>query len=213
MSSYEDYKNGDSDYTAPDQLEDLDIDLSKVEADSSIDAIPPGTYQMQAIEVKVVHSKAGNRVVKVQFQVIGGTYDNRRVFENFNIQHDNPKVVEIALRQLKSWIAAASGNANAKLTMALLQSLEGAEFLGTVKVEEDKSGQYQPQNRLKVYKALPGAAPAPAATPAPRPAATPRPPVAAPRPTAAPTKSKMNGDPKPWERPSAAPAQADDIPF
>lgn len=139
--------------------DDLSIDLSTVEAADDFAPIPPGDYQMQAVEVGIGFSQAGNRMVKAQYQVIGGEHDNRRIFESFNIEHNNPKVVEIALRSIKSWTIACGFTGNERLTMGMLKELEGREFLGKVKVEEDKTGRYSPSNRIRSYAPLPGSAP------------------------------------------------------
>ena len=138
--------------------EDLGQDLSQYDAQDDFAPIPPGEYQVQCVEVTLAHSNAGNRMVKAQFQVLGGEYDNRRIFENFNIEHGNGKVVEIAMRSIKSWVVACGLTGNERLTMGLLKSLEGIEFLAAVKIEQDKTGQYGPQNRIRAYKPLPGAA-------------------------------------------------------
>ena len=162
--------------TATADIDDLNLDLGTVEAQDDFAPIPAGDYQVQCVSVDLATSNAGNRLVKAQFQVLGGEYDNRRIFESYNIQHANPKVVEISLRSVKSWAIACGLTGNERLTMAMLKGLEGVEFLANVKIEQDKTGQYGPQNRIKAYKPLPGAvasAPAQAARPAsvpPRPA-------------------------------------------
>jgi hypothetical protein len=179
-------------YYATNTADDLDIDLSTVAAASSFEPIPAGDYQLQCVGVELVTSQAGHRMLKAQFQVLGGAYDNRRLFENFNVTHTNPKVVEIAQRQLKAWVIACGYAGNERLTMAMLHALEGREFIGTVRIEKDKTGQYGDSNRVRAYKPLPGAVqpqagdvpPAPSA-----PAAPPPPPQAAP-----------NGAQRPWER-------------
>lgn len=180
--------------TAVNLDEDLGQDLSQYDSQDDFSPIPPGDYQLQCVEVLLAHSNAGNRMVKAQFQVLGGEYDNRRIFENFNIEHGNGKVVEIAMRGIKSWAIACGLTGNERLTMGLLKSLEGVEFLASVKIEQDKTGQYGPQNRIRAYKPLPGAgAPAkPAPAPAPAPVAVAAQPAKAAQPAA--------GKKRPWEK-------------
>ena len=173
-------------------LDDLNLDLGAVAEQDDFSPIPAGDYQVQCVMVELATSSAGNRLVKAQFQVLGGEYDNRRIYENYNIQHHNPQAVEIALRGIKSWCIACGKTGNERLTLALLNSLEGVEFLASVKIEQDKTGQYGPKNRIKAYKPLPGAG-APAAAPSVRPAA-------APRQSAPPPAARASASARPWEQ-------------
>lgn len=145
---------------------DLGIDLGNVDETNQFDPIPAAEYRMQAVEISLEQSQAGNNMVKGQFMVIGGQYDNRRIFENYNIQNANPKTVEIAQRQIKQWCMACGFSGNERLTMGLLKSLEGKEFVGQVYIQKDKSGVYGDQNRIRSYKPVGGAsAPAPQTQP------------------------------------------------
>lgn len=194
-------------YPGADTPDDLDIDLSTVEQAAAFEPVPPGDYVMQSVGAEATYSKAGNRMIKVQFQILGGTHDNRRIFEQFNVGHSNPTVVQIAQRDLKAWVMACGYTGNERLTMAMLHDLEGREFIGAVKVDKDKTGQYQDSNRIRAYKPLPGAvtpahaAPVPSHAPTPAPAAVPpTPPQAAhmPPPQAKPVAASASK--RPWER-------------
>lgn len=137
-------------------------DLSGVTADDSYSTIPPGQYVLQAIKTELKDSRSGGRYVSVQFEVLGPDHVGRKVFENYNIMHGNPQTVEIALRQIKQWVMACGYTGDEKLTMGLLRELEGKEFVGQVKVEKDKTGQYGDSNRIARYlvpgQAAPGSA-------------------------------------------------------
>lgn len=191
-------------YPGADTTDDLDIDLSTVEEAAPFEPVPPGDYVMQSVGAEATYSKAGNRMIKAQFQILGGQYDNRRIFEQFNVGHSNPTVVQIAQRDLKAWVMACGYTGNERLTMAMLHDLEGREFIGAVKVDKDKTGQYQDSNRIRAYKPLPGAAaPAHAAhTPAPAPAHVPHtPPQAAHmQPPQAQPQAAAGAAKRPWER-------------
>lgn len=195
-------------YTDPNQAtDDLDIDLSTVEEAAPFEPVPPGDYVMQSVGAEATYSKAGNRMIKVQFQILGGTHDNRRIFEQFNVGHTNPTVVQIAQRDLKAWVMACGYTGNERLTMGMLHDLEGREFIGAVKVDKDKTGQYQDSNRIRAYKPLPGAvAPAhapPVHTQAPAPAAAavqPTPPQAAHMPPPQAQPAAGGASKRPWER-------------
>ena len=183
--------------------DDIDIDLSTVEEAAGFDPIPPGEYPMQCVGVEMAVSKAGNKMLKAQFQVLGGQYDNRRIFEQYNIGHTNPTVVQIAQRDIKSWVMACGYTGNERLTMAMLQALEGHEFVGMVKIDKDKTGQYQDSNRIRAYKPMPGAV-SPAqrqAAPATPAAVPPTPPQARTMPPPQVQPAAASGAAKrPWER-------------
>lgn len=148
------------------QQDDFDFgaDLTDVEENNSpFDPIPADKYPLQATKIELADTKAGGKMVKVSFEVLSGQYANRKVFENFNIQHHNSQTVNIALGQIKQWLHACGLNHNQRLTLNLLRQLEGREFLGHVRVAKDKSGQYGDQNRMGKYEALAGASnPSPA---------------------------------------------------
>lgn len=132
------------------QDEDLG-DLSGVTADDSYSPFPAGQYLMQAIKTELKESSKGGRYVSVQFEVLGPQAIGRRTFENFNIMNSNPQTVEIALKQIKQWVMACGYTGEERLTMAMLRDLEGKEFVGQVKIEPDKTGQYGDKNRIVKY--------------------------------------------------------------
>lgn len=169
-------------YTADD---DFGIDLSGVPESDSYALIPVGEYPMQCIGVELKPTNAGGKRIAAKFEVTEGQYAGRKVFENFNIQHSNHQTVEIALKGIKQWVKSCGGTGDERLTMGLLTNLEGKEFIGTLKVEKDKTGQYGDQNRIKSY--------APYGAPATRSAAPMQTPPPAARAAAAPAR-------QPWER-------------
>lgn len=189
-------------YDTTDDDLDLGHDLSDVEDREVFALLPKGEYQVQAVNVHLAQSSTGNQVIKAQFQVLGGEHDNRRIFENYSIQHHNPQAVEIALRGLKSWCIACGRSGNERLTMGLLKALEGAEFLATVYVQQDKTGQYEPQNRIRTYKPLPGSAPIPPATKAEA-AAYRAASGASAKPAAQASAAKPAAGKRPWEKSAA----------
>lgn len=180
------------------QTDDFDFDLSGVSAESNFDCVPPGEYQMQAISVEIQFSRAGNRLVKAHYQILGGEFNNRRVFESFNLENSNPQTVEIALKQIKQWGMACGLTGNERLTMGLLKSLEGKEFVGKVYIEPDKTGQYEDKNRIRRFMPLPVAAPITAPQPSIAPPIQPPKTVTAP-PKPLPPAATAQPPKRPWE--------------
>lgn len=166
---------------------DLGADLSGVDARDNYSPFPAGDYCMQAVEVETKQSSAGNTMVAAKFVVVDGEHAGRKIFENYNIQHHNHQTVEIALKSIKQWLMACGGTGEERLTLGLLKSLEGREFMARVAIEKDKSGQYGDKNRIRGFKPLEGATPQPVARPAQQAA----PAAAAPR--------AVSGK-KPWEK-------------
>jgi hypothetical protein len=134
------------------------FDPSQVQ-DEERELLPAGTYTAQIIESDLVATKNGaGQMLKLTFEIVDGPCAKRRVWENLNIQHTNQQAQEIAQRSLKR-ICSAVGH------QGVLTDSEHLHFKPMrirVAIEEDKSGQYGPQNRVKGFEPLNGAA-----TPAP----------------------------------------------
>ena len=137
----------------------FNFDVSDVNPDGQFEPIPKGTYLVQydSFEDKQ-NSKGTGRMVKVELTVIGGPFDGRKLFDNFNYSNPNPDAVRIAMQQMKQFVLAASGGERGQKNLNLddFAALVGAE----VSVNVDVDGEY---NRVKKYAAA-GNAPAPAAT-------------------------------------------------
>ena len=72
-------------------------------ANNNFELIPKGKYLAVCIdsEVKTNKSNTGD-YLKLVFEIIEGPYKGRRVFEQLNIRHTNPKAVEVALSTLST---------------------------------------------------------------------------------------------------------------
>lgn len=152
------------------QQDDLGIDLGGVSEKNDYAPLPPGKYTMQAINIELKDSKTGNgKYVSAEFAILDPNFSERKVFENYNIIHSNAQTVEIALKAIKQWVKAVGYTGDERLTMGLLKSLEGREFIGTLKIEVDKTGQYGDKSRIRAFEAVSGGGfvPRPAAAPAP----------------------------------------------
>ena len=119
--------------------------------------IPAGEYPAVITESEIKATKDGQgQYLKLKIEIIEGEFQGRLIFTNLNLWNQNPKAAEIARRELAT-IAAATGKVGAS---------DSAEFHNIpmiVKVAvEPGSGEYGPQNRIKMYYAYgqPGAKPA-----------------------------------------------------
>lgn len=63
--------------------------------------LPGGWYPLLIEKAQVSENKAKNgHVLRVSFSVLGDRYNNRKLFERFNLSNPNVKAVEIGLRNL-----------------------------------------------------------------------------------------------------------------
>lgn len=150
------------------------------------DPIPAGWYKALVVQADVVPTKAGDgQRIKIEFEIVDGEHQGRKLFGNINIVNPNPKAQEIGLREL------------AELTRAcgLVTVRDTSEFIDKVvliKVSVRADAGREPDNDIKGYKAIGGAAPASTPRPAPvAPAVNPDP-----APKAATTKKGAF----PWEK-------------
>lgn len=121
--------------------------------------IPAGEYPAVITESEIKATKDGQgQYLKLKIEIIEGEFQGRLIFMNLNLWNQNPKAAEIARRELAT-IAAATGKVGAS---------DSAEFHNIpmiVKVAvEPGSGEYGPQNRIKMYSAYQSAASAPSSS-------------------------------------------------
>jgi len=156
---------------------------------STSDTFPAGQYQVQAIDFEMKETKAGGQMLKGVFEITAGPHQGRKLFENYNLVNQNPAAVEMGQRNLKRYLVAVGVPDNAAVTMPLIVESCGREFLATVKVRVDKSGEYDDENVISKY------APLTSAGATPTPAAAPVDPQAAP----AASPSAQGQAPNPWD--------------
>lgn len=122
-----------------------------------ITPVPEGEYILQVTKTELSPTKDGSgKYVKVQFDIIGPSYQGRKIFANFNI-HNNSTIAEnIGKQQLKALVLAGHVQEPLRDTDQLL----GATVKASVTIRP-ASGQYGPQNEAKNFKpasdAMPGA--------------------------------------------------------
>ena len=114
--------------------------------------IPAGNYQLRAVGIELKDTRAGTgKYFNVEFNIIGGQYDGRKIWEAFNVINQNATTVEIALKQIKQWLIAAGQDASGELTSTRILNLEGSTCMAIVGIKTDKTGQYAPSNNIKRF--------------------------------------------------------------
>lgn len=145
------------------------FDATKVDPNVGFDAMPAGEYTVIITASDRVGTKNGNgSYLKLEMQVVNGKFQNRKLWDNLNLDNPNAQAVQIA-RGTLSAICRAVG----VLTPKDSAELHNRPLLAKVVVEKDPT--YGEKNVVKSYKAIGATTPATAPTngsPAPVAAAT-----------------------------------------
>jgi hypothetical protein len=169
---------------------DLGLDLGNIEPAQDFSPIPAGTYNLIPVEFVLKDTKDGTgKYINARFDVADGQYAGKPIFEKINTNNRSETAVSIGKKTLVSLLSAVGINTNQPTTMGLIRSTIGKRVSAKVAVEQDKSGQYAAQNRIKAI--LP-------ASNSPAPQASPRQQQRAP--VTVPPQPATNGERAPWER-------------
>lgn len=188
----------------------ISFDASGVEPAVPFELLPPGKYRAQIVQSEMQATKQGDgQMLWLEFDVLDGPFQGRKVWERLNLVNRNQTTVEIAQRQLSAICHAVD-----RIQVTDSEQLHFRPLLLTVAVEMDKRdehlpvGQQRKQNRVKGYAKAPGA-PMAAVTAATR--AVPAAPAAVSTtastaaPTASPTVATAATPPAATPRPATAP--------
>lgn len=126
----------------------LQFNSAAVEPTEEFKPIPAGDYVLMVEKVELKPTKAGTgSYLSLQLKVQGGQFNNRVVFDMITYENPNPQAVEIGHRKL-SGLCRAAGIAQLSDTQQLVNRIVS----GKVSIKEDKTGQYDPSNEVKMYK-------------------------------------------------------------
>jgi hypothetical protein len=135
--------------------------------DNSFGPLPAGRYRLVILEADIHLTKRAKenndpnlgQYVKAKLQVASGQYQNRLVWQNFNVVNANPKAAEIGNQQFSNLVSSAG-----LLEIQDTSQLCGLVVDGEIKVTPDTG--YGEGNEVKRFYT---AGPAPAQTEAPAP--------------------------------------------
>ena len=124
----------------------LNFDSTSIANSESMDfgAIPEGKYVVGITSSEEKTSKAGNRYLNLQLQVLDGPHKNRVVFDIINLYHPVDDTRAIAERTLKNICDAVR-----VLKPTASEQLHNIPLMAVVSMETDS--QYGDQNRVKKY--------------------------------------------------------------
>lgn len=168
----------------------LSFNANDVAPSAPREVLPPGEYLIQAVKSDVKPTRSGNgTVAEYEYEILDGQFKGRRLWDRFNMRHENAQAQEIGQRQFSA-LCHAAGVMNVSNT----EQLHFKPVIGVVKVRPagpDKQGVHrEAQNEFGGYKPRDGKA-----SPPPTPAAESAAPAAAAPPAAA--SSIANA---PWKR-------------
>lgn len=123
----------------------LEFDHSQVEHNDDFSTIPNGEYFAQIIESEVSETKAKNgTLLKLTWQITEGEYENRRIWQQLCIKHQNETAQKIAQGHLKQ-ICEAFG-----IQGHISNSEELHGYVARVKVGLGKKQEgYEQRNEIK----------------------------------------------------------------
>ena len=117
-----------------------------------------GDFLLRMQTLEETTSKAGNKMLKAKFQVVsrvGGEKDEkgvkgRVIFENYLLDHINPKPVEIATEKLENYARAVGINDELNGDYSALMDYLESPFVASLNIQEGTNG-YAAQNRITKY--------------------------------------------------------------
>lgn len=151
------------------------FDANKVEPNEGFDLIPAGDYEaiMVKSEKKATKDNTGD-MLKTEFQILNGKYQNRKLFHNFNLWLGCRLPAGTAIPEnTKTAIRISEGNLSALcraigvLTPKASEELHNKPVRITVKAIPPK-GEYAAKNEISSFKARqsgPGGPPPPPVAP------------------------------------------------
>jgi hypothetical protein len=110
-------------------------------APRSFEPLPTGTYTAIVSGDKVSNTKAGDAMLTMEYTIIDGEFNNRKVWTNMNIGHSDPAVAGRALGDLKA-LASACNLAEAQTTAELFD-IPFALKLGQKPKKDGEKGQME----------------------------------------------------------------------
>lgn len=144
-------------------LGDTGFDARTVEPNQGFDVIPAGEYDAAIVASEVKATSAGDgKYLKLELQILNGTFQNRKIWDQLNIWNPNAQAVQIAKGTLSAICRAVN----------VLTPKDSAELHNKplrIKVAVKKDAEYGDKNVVKSYKPRDVQPPAPPVSPAPSP--------------------------------------------
>src|SRR5215510_10940935 len=124
---------------------DVPFDTDTEEGTPPLVVIPAGRYTAEITKATVGSLKSGRgQAVELVWEVKGGQYDGRLIFDRVIITHVSEDAMRFGRQKFKD-ICTATGVSGQVTDLSVL---EGKPCSVRVTIEEDKTGQFEPKNRI-----------------------------------------------------------------
>lgn len=127
----------------------LNFDSTGVPAQSSFDPIPAGWYNVSIVSSEYKDTSSGGKMLNLQVKVLDGQYANRIIFDGLNLVNQNPVAEKIAAERLSAYCAATG-----VIRFQDTNQLHGIPFSVRVAIKIDRTGQYDPSNKVSGVRPL-----------------------------------------------------------
>jgi hypothetical protein len=107
--------------------------------------MPEGFYNVECIEITIAKSKAGDKMIKAEFEILDAPDDAGHVWDYFLQEHANPDVLDIARERFAHW-AVSAGKPDCQDTSELEHTKARVKL-----VIEPGRGDFGPSNKIKFY--------------------------------------------------------------
>lgn len=125
----------------------FNFDATNIAPQTAFEPLPAGDYEVMVTDSEMKRTKDGmSQYMSLTMEVQAGPFHGRKIFENLNLFHSNPKTVEIAQRSLSGLCHAIN-----VLNIKDSQDLHNRPFMVKVGVKDDPG--YGLKNTIKGYKA------------------------------------------------------------
>ena len=130
---------------------DRAFDTATEEGSPDFEPLPKGQYVASITDAKVGPLKSGKgQAVQLTWEVEGDKYAGRKIFDRVIVAHESTAAMKFGRQKFKD-IATACGVSEQITDLSVLLN---KPCLVSVKIEEDKTGEYPPKNRIGRVKKI-----------------------------------------------------------
>lgn len=131
----------------------FDFDTTTVEKrENKFELLPAGMYVGQVIESQIAPLQSGNGDgLKLTIEILSDAYRGRKVWTNLNVRHSKEETERWAQQTLRE-LCDAIGLARMTDTVQLHHKPVGLR----IKIREDKTGKFEPQNDVAGFRPVGG---------------------------------------------------------
>jgi hypothetical protein len=147
------------------ELLDNDFDDKAVKPSTGIpEPVPPGKYTLQVEKAETSYTKSGTGIIlKASMAILGGEYDGRMIFANFNIRNASAIAQTIGISELKALVAACGldwETVREESDLMLYKPFVADVGMEKQNINESTGQPYPPRNRVTKYHMKDAGAPA-----------------------------------------------------